>query len=89
MTVCARRSSSGSVFGRGFDSPRLHQESQANLFGSSGSFPYRSYNMKRKEVGMSMKQTIRLKRAGAVHCAGALILSLLPATLAAKPPLKK
>ena len=24
MTVCARRSSRGSVFGRGFDSPRLH-----------------------------------------------------------------
>ena len=32
---------------------------------------------------MSMKQTNRLKRAGAVLCAGALILSLLPATLAA------
>lgn len=25
MTVCARRGSRGSVFGRGFDSPRLHQ----------------------------------------------------------------
>ena len=25
MTVCARRSSHGNAFGRGFDSPRLHQ----------------------------------------------------------------
>ena len=32
---------------------------------------------------MSMKQTNRLKRAGAVFCAGALVLSLFPATLAA------
>ena len=24
MTLCARRSSEGSAFGRGFDSPRLH-----------------------------------------------------------------
>ena len=30
-----------------------------------------------------MKQTNRLKRAGAVFCAGALVLSLFPATLAA------
>ena len=39
MTVCARRSSRGSVFGRGFDSPRLHQ-SRISWFARGAGFFY-------------------------------------------------